>query len=251
MTSMYTASYAEASFVIEPGSQASLASRAHADLERMLLSGEFPIGNRLGEERLAALLDVSRTPIREALLRLGEAGLVERHPEGGWKPVAPDLAQVRELYEVRRGLELQALLRPTETRSAHDRSALEALHAAWQRLADHKPEPTPDFVIMDETFHIGIARAAGNMVFVEMLTMVNQRIRAVRMHDFLTTERIHTTIDEHLGILEALLNADLPIASMRLRNHVYTSLAIVEERAARALARMLSPRRGAPGSLGA
>lgn len=239
---MYTTSYAEPDFVNPPLSGTSRASRAHAHLERMLLNGEFPLGDRLGEERLAALLDVSRTPIREALLRLGSAGLIERHPEGGWRPVAPDLGKVRELYEVRRGLELQALLRPTETGSAHDRSELEALHATWQGFLHQPPQPTPEFVVVDETFHIGIAGAARNTVFVELLTMLNQRIRPVRMHDFLTAERIHSTIEEHLGILDALLNGDLSIASTLLRDHVYESLAVVEERAARALARMLSPR---------
>ena len=63
---------------------------------------------------MAALLGVSRTPIREALLRLHAEGLIGPHPEGGYRPIAPAVEQVHDLYEVRMALELQALRRPAE-----------------------------------------------------------------------------------------------------------------------------------------
>ena len=96
---------------------------AYADLKNRLLLGEFPLNVRLGEERLAALVGVSRTPIREALSRLEVEGLVVRAPDGGFLPVVPDVTGMRQLYEVRVGLELQALRRPLRLGTTHDRAS--------------------------------------------------------------------------------------------------------------------------------
>lgn len=71
--------------------------------------------------------------------------------------------------------------------------------------------------------------------------IVNERIRTVRMHDFLTGERIDRTINQHLGIVEAVLAGDLNTGEHRFTTHLGESIAVVEERAARAVARMVSP----------
>jgi DNA-binding GntR family transcriptional regulator len=164
---------------------------AYGELKRRLLAGEFRLGARLKEARLATALGVSRTPIREAFLRLYSEGLVSRHSDGGYVPVVPDVGHIRSLYEVRAGLELQAIRRGT-----HDLEVVEALIGAWQALADDEPEPAPSIVLVDESFHVGLAEAAGNPVLAEMLRQLNERIRTVRMVDFLTGDRITSTIQE-------------------------------------------------------
>ena len=206
--------------------------------------GEFPLGRRMAEERIAGLVGVSRTPVREALSRLHVEGFVERLPDGGYCPAAPDLHAVRELYEVRRGLELLALTRPAAGGPPFDHDHLEALRADWHDLEVPEPEPRPDpsFVMLDEDFHIRLAGAAGNAALVGFLQTVNERIRLVRVHDFLTSERIELTISQHLGIVEAVLGGDHELAARHLDAHLSESLAVVEERAATALARMVATR---------
>jgi DNA-binding GntR family transcriptional regulator len=213
--------------------------RAYGELKRRLLMGEFPLRLRLGEERLAALLAVSRTPVRQALARLHAERLVERLSDGGYTPAAPNLIEVRQLYEVRRALELSALARPAELGTRHDVGVIEALRDDWRALRRDTPEPDPGFVLLDESFHLRLAEAAGNRELTGLLGIVNERIRAVRMHDFLTEERIHRTITQHLGIAEAVLGADLDTAHTRFTRHLGESIAVVEERATRALARMM------------
>jgi DNA-binding GntR family transcriptional regulator len=218
--------------------------RGHAydELKTGLLVGDFPLNARLGEERLAALLGVSRTPVREALQRLHAEGLVGPHPEGGYCPVAPDVAVVRDLYEVRVGLELQALRRPAVAAgaSAHDAGVLEPLRDEWRALASQLPEPHPGFVTMDEDFHVRLAESAGNQSLADMLRTVNGRIRVVRMHDFLSPDRVRRTVDQHLGIVEAVLARDLLLAEARFQSHLDESIAVVEQRTTQALARMAS-----------
>lgn len=219
----------------------SLASYCYDELKRRLLVGDFPLGRRLAEVSLAELLQVSRTPIREALSRLHVEGLVLRLPEGGYSPSAPDLHTVSELYEVRRGLEFTAL-----RRGGHDRSRLADLRVEWAGLdaPTDDGECGPEFVLQDEEFHLGLAAAAGNLALVDMLLHVNERIRFVRMHDFLTADRVAETISEHLGIVEALLDEGPDAAEQRLDSHLEISERVVEQRAALALSRMLGDRRG-------
>ena len=213
-----------------------LAAYAYEELKRRLLQGEFRLGGRLAEVALAELLDVSRTPVREALSRLHAEGLVVRLPEGGLTPAAPDLHTVAELYEVRRALEFTAL-----RRGGHDLARLEALRDRWLDIEAPAGDEQcgPDFVLEDEGFHVMLASAAGNQSLADTLAHVNERIRFVRMHDFLTADRVRSTIEEHLGIVEAVLAENGEQADARMAAHLDVSERVVEARAARALSRML------------
>lgn len=215
--------------------------QAYRELKRRLLIGELPINVRLGEERLASLVGVSRTPIREALLRLHAEGLVQRAPDGGFQPVIPDVTMMRQLYEVRAGLELQALQRPARLGHAHNRDVLLRIKKEWTELAnDGDLEAGPDVVLLDESFHESLAEAAGNMALVDLLHQINERIRIVRMQDFLSDERVGVTIEEHLALVAALLDGDAAEAELRFVAHLDASLAVVEERVHRAVARMVA-----------
>ena len=225
----------------------SRAERAYGELKRRLLAGDFPLGHRLGEERLAAMIGVSRTPVREAFSRLHVEGFVERLPDGGFCPTAPNLLAIGELYEVRRGLELLALRRPLTDDVTHDRSMLEPLRDDWRAIeatrADADAEAAdPSFVLLDEDFHVRLAESAGNHELAVLLQAINERIRLVRIHDFLSPERIALTISQHLGIVEAVLADTIGVAERRLQHHLAESLAVVEQRAATALARMIGTR---------
>jgi DNA-binding GntR family transcriptional regulator len=228
---VYTASYP---------SPASRGEHVYLDLKARLLAGEYPLGQRLGEERLATSLEVSRTPVREALHRLHAEGLVSRHPDGGFVPTVPDVTTMRELYEVRVGLEVQALRRPASLGTTHDLAQIEELHAEWSSLRDDEPASSPDFVLLDESFHVTLAEAAGNPMLVEFLRTVNDRIRIVRMQDFLSDDRIRETIAQHLGIAESVLVGDLDLAVDRFDLHLRESLEVVEQRTLQAIALMLS-----------
>jgi len=211
---------------------------AYRELKTRILRGDFPLNVRLGETRLASLLGVSRTPVREALKRLDAEGLVESHQEGGFQPCVPDTVVMRHLYEVRLGLELQLLQRPARNGTRHDPSIMEPLRDQWRALAAAAPDPDPGFVLLDESFHVTLARASGNQVAAELLQQVNERIRVVRMQDFLTHERIEATIAEHLGIAEQVLAGEMVAAESAFTAHITASIQVVEERVRLAIARM-------------
>ncbi len=247
-----------------PAGSTPVASRrelAYRSLKARLLAGDFLPGVRLGEERLAAEVGVSRTPVREALSRLHTEGLLERLEDGGYGPTLVDLHLVRELYEIRFALERAALGRHRRGAPPHDRATLEALRDDWTALnapgedtrsgdtdarrvdGDSTTAADGQFVLIDEDFHERLAAAAGNAALVVQLHNVNERIRLVRMHDFLTADRVTRTVEQHLSVLEPLFEGDLAEADARLVSHFEESLAVAGERAALTIARMIGRRR--------
>jgi len=221
-----------------PDPAAAPAESAYRQLRDRLLAGAFPLTRRLAEERLASMIGVSRTPVRHALIRLHGEGLISRHPDGGYRPTVPDPTDIASLYEARRALEIGALWLPTEAGGRHERAALEHLREDWETLRRDQPTADAGFVTLDEDFHERLAGSTGNKVMVELLRSVNARIRVVRIHDFLTDDRIQRTIAEHLRLLGAVMDGDPEQAERIFRAHLAESKQVAEERALRAIARM-------------
>lgn len=213
---------------------------AYLEIRRMALEGEFPFWQRLPEEGISEQLGVSRTPVREAFARLDSDGILSRYDDGGYYVAEPNLIDLRDLYELRLTLELRGIMRAAEDGIEHDQELLEALRTEWL-LIQAGPPPAPDgsFIQLDESFHVGLSRASGNLILTETLESVNIRIRPVRMHDFLDADRIEISIDEHLEIVDALIENEIGVAADLLRRHIGISLDVVEERAARAMTRMM------------
>jgi DNA-binding GntR family transcriptional regulator len=212
---------------------------AYSVLKTRLLRGEFPLNMRLVETRIAQDLGVSRTPVREALARLAADSLLRPHSDGGFTPLIPDTDAIKDLYEVRSTLELDALRRPQRTDTIHQRAILESLHDVWTDLVRQPAiEPSPEFVILDEAFHVTLALSAGNKALAELLVKINDRIRVIRMQDFLDPTRIQLTIEEHLSIVESVLEGNIAAAEETFKTHLAASYEFVSGRASAAIARM-------------
>lgn len=212
-----------------------LRERAYTQIRRMVMLGEFPTGQRLAEESIAEQLSVSRTPVREAFVRLHADRLLKRFNDGGYYVAEIDLFDMRDLYELRLTLEMRGITRALEGGIEHDRDALSELRDDWLAIQEDPPEPDGSFIELDESFHLSLLRASGNLALADTLEAVNVRIRPVRTYDFLTEDRIESSIAEHLGIVEALLDNDIALAADRLREHIGASLEVVEQRAAEAI----------------
>lgn len=213
----------------------SLRDRVYVDLGKKLMVGEIDHRTRLVESQLCETLDVSRTPLREALVRLHADGMLERRSDG-YYPVALDIAGVRDLYELRITIELRGIARILETDELrYDKDRLAALRAEWADLEASPPPPEADMVLLDESFHISLCTASGNAAMVASLDNVNRRIRLIRMYDFVTEERVAATIAEHLQIVDLLLDDQLDAGRTALHEHVGASFEVVERRALRAL----------------
>ncbi len=213
----------------------SLRDRVYVDLGKKLMTGEIDTRTRLVESQLCDVLNVSRTPLREALVRLHADGMLERRHDG-YYPVALDIAGVRDLYELRITIELRGITRILENEElSYDKDLLTGLRSEWKELEKCPPPPEADMVLLDEAFHIDLSKASGNMAMVATLDNLNRRIRLIRMYDFVTAERVTATITEHLEIVDLLLDDQFEEGRKALHNPVGASFEVVERRAIRAL----------------
>lgn len=240
---MHTALYTESDGGTENTASRSGRARSRREevyerLRHEVMSGHFAPWTRLAEERMARRLGVSRTPVREALARLEVEGLVERR-DGSFTVAVPNLAELRDLYELRVTLELRGVSRAIEDPTVkHDRTILETELGRWYGFRESPPDPDPHFVVEDEKFHAALSAASGNPALTDALVSVNQKIRRVRMYDFLTVDRIRDTIDEHIEIMESVRDGELEQGYRALHTHVGESLEVVMRRAQEALTQM-------------
>jgi DNA-binding GntR family transcriptional regulator len=219
------------------------ADRIHLVLRGALLSGDMSPSTRLTEVGLAERFETSRTPVREALRRLESEGHLVRDPAGGLLPRVPRASSMRDVYEVRIMLEDLVVRRAARRGPGVDAPGLQALRDEWAELQAVWPElggdvDPPSFVHADEGFHEALARLSGNTTAERHLRDVNAHIRMLRIHDFTTTDRIETTIAEHLAIAEAVVAGETERAASRMHDHVQASADVVEQRVGAVLARM-------------
>jgi DNA-binding GntR family transcriptional regulator len=216
-----------------------LVERTRRELRRQLLLGHFPLWERLAEARLATQLGVSRTPVREALRLLEREDLVTVDENGSYRPRAPEVSHLRNLYQIRQQLEdlsMQLACAPER-----DDATLKALGQRWRAMEPPRDgEADPDFVFVEEDFHITLAASGGNDALVEVLASINDRIRLARRGGFLVPGQVADTIKEHLAILRIVERRETDRARDRMRRHIGDSALLVEESARQALARMLA-----------
>lgn len=177
-------------------------------------------GARFSENEVAARARVSRTPVREALLRLAREGFLEVHPKSGWSVRPLDFERFEHLYDVRVILELAAIRKLS---SGEFGDALAPLKKVWLVPAKQRLTDWLDVAQHDEAFHATLVAAAGNPELARLHAEVTERIRIVRRLDFTQAERVAYTYEEHGAILRAILARKAQQATLLLKAHIEQS----------------------------
>lgn len=215
---------------------ASRPSRAD-DIYQQLKSdvGEFRLlpGDRFTENGICERLGVSRTPVRQALVRLQQEGYVEVLFRSGWRVLPFNFEKFEQLYDLRMVLETTAAQRLCSDSafcgSQVDRTRLDGLAAIWNVATEERSTDAGLVSQWDEAFHCTLVAAAGNAELTRVHLDVTERIRIIRRLDFTKQMRIDATYDEHAQILQAILAKRPDQATRLLRAHIATSQAEVRK----------------------
>lgn len=167
---------------------------------------------------MAQRLGVSRTPVREALFRLRNEGLVDVESKSGWFVRPIDFDRIEQLYDLRVVLETHCVARLCAASAAVPE--LEALKRAWLVPAAERLTDGAEVGALDEQFHATLVRATGNAEMARVHWDVTERIRIVRRLDFTRDDRIEATYQEHGKILRAIIQRKAEQALMVLRGHI-------------------------------
>jgi DNA-binding GntR family transcriptional regulator len=187
-------------------SRQSLAEEVATRLRAQILDGALPPGQRLNEAHLAAALGVSRTPLREGLIRLASEGLVDRVAGRGFGVRSMDASELRELYPIRACLEVLAL---RLAGSPSERTLAELRAANWELAQDARPATR---VGRDEAFHRGLLAHCPNRCLLELLADLTARCRRYEHRFVEGGARARDAAAQHAEILRALESGDLETA---------------------------------------
>ena len=194
-------------------------------LREAILNGRLPAGARLRQTELAAQLHISRTPIREALGRLQQEGLVEVRSRGGVRVPVLDLDQAVELYEVREVLD--GLAARLAARRARPRDVA-TLERALDRMARCLDRPNPgQWFAAHVRFHEEIFRASGNGRLRALLPVVRLSVRHFHPLLLRTERRLGQAYLEHRQIFGAIAAHDPEAAEREARAHIAGAREIV------------------------
>lgn len=187
-------------------------------LRQAILNGRLAAGARLRQTELADQLGISRTPIREALVRLQQEGLLELLPRAGVRVVSLDPEEAVDLYDVREALDgLAARL----AAGRRDTAALARLESALARMGRCVERNDPGHWFRSHVvFHEEIVRAAGNRHLARLATVVRLSIRQFHPLLLKTERRLGDAYREHRRIFEAIAARDPESAERAARLHI-------------------------------
>lgn len=191
---------------------------AYAKLLDAIRSGAFAPGERLRETDVAERLNLSRTPVREALRRLEADGIVEHRPRLGAVIRQLDHSELVALYEMRSVLERTAASMAAKHANPAEIVALRDLNAA---IAASAPEQA---AALNQDFHRGIYLATRNRFLLDAARALNNALMLLGPTTLDDPARIAVVSDQHSAILDAIEAGDAEAAGDAAEAHLQTSL---------------------------
>ena len=204
--------------VRRPLTRVTTAAAVFEELRQSIVSMELPPGAPLPEKALTQRFGVSRTPVREALIRLAEIGLVDVRPQSGTSVSRVPVAAIPEALAIRQAVEGATVERAAVLAEAADIASLDEI-LARQRFFSGRRD-TRAFHEADEAFHEAIAAIAGYPSAWRLLRQVKVQIDRARRLTLPVPGRMNKVIGEHVGIRDAISRRDEAAARAAMRDHL-------------------------------
>lgn len=191
-------------------------------LRDRIYDGAYPPGAPLRQEQLAAELNISRTPLREALRMLEREGLVKVAPGRGLRVVSADLEALFDAYEVREMVDGLAARLTARRGNRNDSERLGRALAAQTAALD--PWAPAAYTAGNVEFHRAIVEGADNEHVLALLPLVRMTSQIFTPLKLIDEARARTAVAEHEAIAAAILARDSAGAERLARAHIHTTL---------------------------
>lgn len=206
-----------------------LAQQVYADLRRRIVSLDLPPDCPLSRVELSEHYQISQTPLREALQKLTEEGLVATYPQSRTEVSRIDVGQIFEAQFLRTAVEADIVGRlasdSQKTKLAAAEESHERLARSWER--EHSVE---EFAELDRQFHRDLYRAAGLTSLIQLVeNRCGQLDRIRHLHlKFFKDRKPEKVVQDHQSILDAIRQSNAAAAQGALRDHLAGTVARVE-----------------------
>ena len=194
-------------------------------LRQMLVENRIAPGAKLNERELSEVLNVSRTPLREAIKMLAAEGLVELLPNRGSIAVELNEADVLNTFEVMAGLEAQSGELAAQRILESELNEIKAMH--YEMLAAYTRRDLPAYYRLNASIHRAINVAAKNPVLTATYNQVNARLQSLRFRSNQNEEKWRDAVKEHEQMVAALSARDPAAMRAIMSQHLAHKLATV------------------------
>ena len=198
--------------------KSSLTDKAYNQIKEWVVRYNLKPGARLHVSDLAHALQMSQTPVREALSMLEKEHLIERQPQKGFRVSALSMQGVEDLYDLRIALEVLAARQAAMRMTPSGRNRIARLLAEVGRLMKNGNKQR--ILELEQDFHLIILEASGNKPLAEMGRAILDRIWIIQNINLLTTDHLSDAHPQHLNVLEAIKNGDSQKAAKLMHRHL-------------------------------
>jgi DNA-binding GntR family transcriptional regulator len=205
----------------------SLAELAYRSLRGSILTGELVPGNTYTENGLASTLNMSRTPVREALQRLAGIGLVTYHRGRGILVRKYTEEDARGIFELRQAIEGAVMENLAGGRAQFDSAAAKRMLDAQEEAVNRGDRA--EFIVIDRNWHLLLAQCTGNQHLYRVLHQVRDQLEALGLEALARPERVKEVLAEHRAIMAALDQRDVAAAKTAMLDHLRQTLEAVLE----------------------
>ncbi len=187
-------------------------------IKETILRGEIPPGSKLVETQISQELGVSRTPLREAISRLGQEGLLEVVPRRG------TFVRKQSLNEILENLEIREALEGLAARLAARHATPEIVQKMKSCFADFSPRNVEgsieEYAHQNVRFHHLVIQASQNRRLIGIIRNLFDQIDIVRLHTIVLPGRARNSLAEHREIIRLIEKKKADLAEKLLRSHV-------------------------------
>jgi DNA-binding GntR family transcriptional regulator len=206
---------------IAPIEQDALGEQVYRAIREQIISGRLRPGQKLSDLRLSDALHVSRTPVREALYRLAQEGVVQVTRRRGFAVTSMTAQDVRELYEIRLGLELMAVRLGGPRLDAATLARIRVMHDTMAVAVRAGAEGAGGiFHLADRELHRTLLLAAQNRRLVSLREGLEAQLEVLQIYGLHIEPLLLLSIDHHAAILDALDAGDWPAAERAMSWHI-------------------------------
>ena len=194
-----------------------LADEVYDQLMTAILSGEIGPEDRLVQERLAAEMEISRTPVREALMRLEQEGVLTTSARGGFALHQISEGEIRELYQARAAVESQAA---RILAAQNDRMKNSELRATIEREENIAAPSVEAYFNANRIIHRRFVELVDNRYLLEMFDNIWNRGIAFRLFAAIEKVDLSSSLGDHMGLVDAIETGDRTRALDAFIDHI-------------------------------
>jgi DNA-binding GntR family transcriptional regulator len=202
--------------------QLSLSELVYNQIKQQILNGDLKAGDRIAEEDFAAEYGVSRTPIREALKKLTEYGLITIVPRSHAIVNSISIKEAQDIAKIRVALEQfavdnfakETLIDKVDKLKEYDKSCLNALE-----LKDKAK-----IFESDSLFHSTLVEATDNTVLIDLFHRLDSKVQLLRLEQAATIEELGKYLNQHKDIIDFISNNEIELAKDLLKKHIIHDL---------------------------